>query len=88
MPLRRSFNVSRREYKLNIGVQNISQLIRKELECDIPVFSNYVGPKYWEFKFSEFSNGWDIWDKVFKNGPNKNCGRQPLKSLKEYVLLK
>ena len=46
MPLRRSFNVSRREYKLNIGVQNISQLIRKELECDIPVFSNYVGPKY------------------------------------------
>ena len=22
------------------------------------------------------------WDKVFKNGPNKICGRQPLKNLK------
>ena len=28
------------------------------------------------------------WDKVFKNGPSKICGRQPLKSLKEYGLLK
>ena len=23
-----------------------------------------------------------IWDKVFKNGPGKNCGRKPLKNLK------
>ena len=28
------------------------------------------------------------WDKVFKNGPSKICGRQPLKHLKEYGLLK
>ena len=28
-----------------------------------------------------------IWDKVFKNGPSKICGRQPLKNLKEYGLL-
>ena len=28
-----------------------------------------------------------IWDKVFKNGPSKICGRQPLKNLK-YGLLK
>ena len=28
-----------------------------------------------------------IWDKVFKNGPSKICGRQPLKSLKGYGLL-
>ena len=28
------------------------------------------------------------WDKVFKNGPSKICGRQPLKSLKGYVLLR
>ena len=27
-------------------------------------------------------NCYDIWDKVFKNGPSKICGRQPLKSLK------
>ena len=26
-----------------------------------------------------------IWDKVFKNGPNKICGRQSLRSLKGYV---
>ena len=24
-----------------------------------------------------------IWDKIFKNGPSKICGRQPLKNLKE-----
>ena len=25
-----------------------------------------------------------MWDKVFKNGPSKICGRQPLKKLKGY----
>ena len=29
-----------------------------------------------------------IWDKVFKNGPSEICGRQPLKNLKLYGLLK
>ena len=29
-----------------------------------------------------------IWGKVFKNGPTKICGRQPLKKLKEHGLLK
>ena len=29
-----------------------------------------------------------IWDKVFKNRPNKICGRQLKKNLKEYGLLK
>ena len=29
-----------------------------------------------------------IWDKVFKNGPSKICGRQPFKHLKGYGLLK
>ena len=28
------------------------------------------------------------WNKVFKNGPSKICGRQPLKNLKGYGLLK
>ena len=28
------------------------------------------------------------WNKVFKNGRNKNCGMQPLKNLKAYSLLK
>ena len=26
----------------------------------------------------------NIWDKVFKNGPSKVCGRQPLKNLNEF----
>ena len=25
---------------------------------------------------------YNIWDKVFKNGPSEFCGRQPLKNLK------
>ena len=29
-----------------------------------------------------------IWDKVFKNGTSKICGRKPLKNLKWYFLLK
>ena len=28
------------------------------------------------------------WDKVFKNGPSKICGRQPLENLKWYGLLR
>ena len=28
-----------------------------------------------------------IWDKVFKDGPSKRCGRQPLKKWKGYGLL-
>ena len=30
----------------------------------------------------------DIWDKVFKSGPSKICGRLPLKNWKGYGLLK
>ena len=30
----------------------------------------------------------DNWDKVFKNGLSKYCGRQSLKSFKGYSLLK
>ena len=31
---------------------------------------------------------WHIWDEVFKNGPSKICGRQPLNNLIGYGLLK
>ena len=37
---------------------------------------------------SLFSSSSNIWDKVFKSGPSKNCGKQPLKNLKGYGLLK
>ena len=40
--------------------------------------------KFW----SDFLKVSLIWDKVFKNGPSKVCGRQPLKNLKGYGLLK
>ena len=30
----------------------------------------------------------NTWDKVFKSGPRKICGRQPLRNLKGYDLLK
>ena len=30
---------------------------------------------------------WSFWGKVFKNGTNKICGRQPLKNLKWFVSL-
>ena len=30
----------------------------------------------------------DKWDKVFRNGPSEICGRQPLKNLKWYGLIK
>ena len=36
--------------------------------------------------FSTFRH--NIWDKVFKNGPSKICGRQPLKNLKGHGLYK
>ena len=34
----------------------------------------------------ESENVSDIWDKVFKYGPIKVCGRQPFKNLKGYGL--
>ena len=41
------------------------------------------------FDFTDTSEN-NIWDKVFKKGPSKNCGRQPLKnftwSILEYFL--
>ena len=38
------------------------------------------------FGYAQYSV--DIRDKVFGSGPNKICGRQPLKNLKGYSLLK
>ena len=38
--------------------------------------------------FPAVFNWWIIWDEVFKSGPSKICGGQPLKSLKGYDLRK
>ena len=39
---------------------------------------------YWEM-LQKLVNFMDIWVKVFKNGPSKICGRQPLKNLNPYL---
>ena len=39
------------------------------------------------FQIQVYKFGTIIRDKVFKNGPSKICGRQPLKNLKGYGLL-
>ena len=50
---------------------------------------NKIGHFLWFFILMSVElKGWFIWDKVFKNGPRKICGRQPLRNLKGYDLLK
>ena len=39
-------------------------------------------------KSAEWEKLWNLWVKIFKNGPSKICGRQPLKNLKWYGLPK
>ena len=41
---------------------------------------------YFSIAFMLYQSNY-IWDKVFKNGPSKICGTQPLKNLKGYGLL-
>ena len=52
------------------------------------IFNNrfsMTATKIWLQLFSRLSF---IWVKVFKNGPSKICGRQPLKNLKWYGMLR
>ena len=49
------------------------------VKCQVKV------PPYW-WKGAVFSFPADNWDNVFKNGPSKICGKQPLKKLKGYGL--
>ena len=49
------------------------------------------GPSFFSHHFAKPEKNEDfhnIWDKVFKNGPTKICGRQSLKNLNRYGLLK
>ena len=39
----------------------------------------------WAYRISKCIIFTSRWDKVFKGGPNKFCGRQPLKHLKGYI---
>ena len=42
----------------------------------------------WSLHFCEMADETQIWNKVFKNGPSKICGKQTLKNLKWYGLSK
>ena len=48
-------------------------------------FKNVPGVLFLELRNSHFIQ--PVCDKVFKNGPSKTCGGQPLKNLKGYSLL-
>ena len=41
-----------------------------------------------DFYNKMFADLWNIGDKLFKNGPSKTCGRQPLRNVKEYESFK
>ena len=47
---------------------------------------NENSPKLTKSKINN-KNYKTIWDKVFKNGTSKFCGRQPLKTLKQTIPL-
>ena len=60
----------------NMGSKNIFYCFESKSRCNTPaLFPNHFLVRY-------------MWDKVFKSGPSKICGRQPLKNLKWYSLLK
>ena len=50
------------------------------LSSTIPQWCRYFGA-------TQIADRWDIWDKLFKNGPSKICGRQPLKIWRDMACL-
>ena len=52
------------------------------------IFGKLYLPKYHTRSLVPSVQKTAIWDKIFKNGPSKICGGQPLKKLKGYGLLK
>ena len=57
-----------------------SHLGRKDFVCEV----EGCGKEYTTIHHLKVLFFLTIWDKVFKSGPNKICGRQPLNSLKGY----
>ena len=52
---------------------------------ELPKLLNYVFIRSVNYCHKELHF---TWNKVFKNGPSNICGRQPLKTLKGYGMLK
>ena len=67
----------------SFGIHSKYKIISKKLNIDALIHS-------WVHNTLEliYKTQKPIQDKVFKNGPSKMCGRQPLKSLKGYGLFK
>ena len=57
-----------------------------KLKMDAPFHRTDYGYS-WADWYCQFSWCFDRWDKLFKNGPSKICGRQSLKKLKGYCCL-
>ena len=65
----------------------ITNFSLQRFSCNFYHISQDLSKRSKKTQFFDFS--WNcILDKVFKNGPSKICGRQPLKNLKKYDLLK
>ena len=76
---------------LSIEYEDISFHIDKVF-CEVrDLFAWRKRSMFWKymFMFNAVTQTWKTrkWDKLFKNGPSKICGRQPLKKLNEYGLL-
>ena len=57
--------------------------LRPSTKSTMTVFSSFIHAMKWKVKLEYTIT---IWDKVFKSGLSKFCGRQPLKNLKRYGL--
>ena len=66
-------------------MSDIKSFIAEHLLIDVTdIFCRTNFDLTWKYRAKALSK----WDKVFKNGSSKICGRQPLKNLKGYGLLK
>ena len=75
------------DFQLIFMYPSYTLLLHKETSIDARVLKTSKLPIFIEsFKNFIFSKNdvvqHNIWDKIFKNGPSKVCGRQPLKNLK------
>ena len=72
------------------GIKKKKKKKKKKMLIPIVFIGNFANLWICTFRIIVIIRQWRrcIWVKVFKNGPSMVCGRQPLKSLKWYGLLR
>ena len=74
-----------------MGTQNLKHQISSLVPQQTKSFFMFKSYLYIKYRSTETRNICytvrNIWDKVFKSGLSKFCGRQPFKNLKGYDLL-